>query len=569
MKTRKELEIKLELAPAGVPRLEQIPLIRALKARPRRANEVSVYFDTGKQKLHRKGLLLRVRRVGNRYIQTIKSNGNSGLFERDEWEAEIAGRAPDLSLAAGTALEPFVKHNLGRQLKPLFETRVRRTVYPLADDARAIELTIDRGTIDTGTRSVPLCEIELELKRGNMADLFEVARELTRALPARLAFKSKSDRGYELADGERGAPVNAAAIDLIPGTRTRDVFQTIGRACLKHVVDNETALINGDPEGVHQMRVGLRRLRAAISLFAALLRDPQTAAIKTELKWLARELASARELDVLLQRVIMPVTRRHPSWHGIPSLSQEFAEKRKGALTRAQNAVTSVRFHALTFETAAWLEIGRWTKPRDALVRDRGDVAIEMFAAEQLNATLAQSTKKRPSARATRCSKSPQAADPGEEAALCGGVLCQPVSGQTISATAGQILGGARASAGWSRRSQRHCRARGRHHRDGLPAPTIGSRACLRRRGADRPRRCAPRYGDGGSDRSLHGACLRQAVLAMRSPGRPSDPSAFVNILPRRRRERHSAVCGRAHRWRRTALVCAVLLQPRGPFRPP
>jgi triphosphatase len=384
MKTRKELEIKLELAPAGVPRLERIPLIRALKARPRRANEVSVYFDTGSQKLHRKGLLLRVRRVGNRYIQTIKSNGNSGLFERDEWEAEIAGRAPDLSLAAGTALEPLVKHNLGRQLKPLFETRVRRTVYPLADDARAIELTIDRGTIDTGTRSVPLCEIELELKRGNMADLFEVARELTRALPARVAFKSKSDRGYELVDGERGAPVNAAAIDLIRGTRTRDVFQTIGRACLKHVVDNETALINGDPEGVHQMRVGLRRQRAAISLFAALLRDPQTAAIKTELKWLARELAPARELDVLLQRVIMPVKRRHPRWHGIPSLSQEFAEKRKGALTRAQDAVASVRFHALTFETAAWLETGRWTKPRDALIRDRGDVAIEIFAAEQL-----------------------------------------------------------------------------------------------------------------------------------------------------------------------------------------
>jgi hypothetical protein len=135
---------------------------------------------------------------------------------------------------------------------------------------------------------------------------------------------------------------------------------------------------------VHQMRVGLRRLRAAISLFAPLLRDPQTAAIKTELKWLARELAPARELDVLLQRVIMPVKRRHPRWHGIPSLSQEFAEKRKSALTRAQNAVASVRFHALTFETAAWLETGRWTKPRDDLARDRGDVAIEMFAVEQL-----------------------------------------------------------------------------------------------------------------------------------------------------------------------------------------
>jgi triphosphatase len=384
MKTRKELEIKLELAPASVPRLEQIPLIRAFKARPRRATEVSVYFDTGNQKLHKKGLLLRVRRIGNRYIQTIKANGNSGLFERDEWEAEIAGRAPDLSLAAGTALEPLVDHNLRRQLKPLFETRVRRTVYPLADEGRAIALAIDRGMIDTGTRSAPLCEIELELERGNMADLFELARELAHALPARIAFKSKSDRGYELVGGKRGAAVNAAPIDLIPGTSTRDVFQAIGRACLKHVLDNEPALINGDPEGVHQMRVGLRRLRAAMSLFGALLRDPQTAAVKTELKWLARELAPARELDVLLQRVIVPVKRRHPRWHGIPSLSQELAEKRKSALTRAQNAVTSMRFHALTFETAAWLETGQWTKPRDDLVRDRGDVPVETFAAGQL-----------------------------------------------------------------------------------------------------------------------------------------------------------------------------------------
>ena len=80
----------------------------------------------------------------------------------------------------------------------------------------------------------------------------------------------------------------------------------------------------------------------------------------------------------------MPVKRRHPRWHGIPSLSQDLAEKRKSAHTRAQDAVTSARFHALTFETAAWLETGRWTKPRDALIRDRGDVAIEIFAAEQL-----------------------------------------------------------------------------------------------------------------------------------------------------------------------------------------
>jgi inorganic triphosphatase YgiF len=72
-----------------------------------------------------------VRRIGNRYIQTIKATRNSGLFERDEWEAEIASREPDLSLASGTALEPLVNDKLRRQLKPLFETECAGRSIPL------------------------------------------------------------------------------------------------------------------------------------------------------------------------------------------------------------------------------------------------------------------------------------------------------------------------------------------------------------------------------------------------------------------------------------------------------
>jgi inorganic triphosphatase YgiF len=235
---------------------------------------------------------------------------------------------------------------------------VRRTVYPLVDNAHAIALTVDQGAIDTGTRSQPLCEIELELKRGSAADLFDLARELTQALPARLAVKSKSERGYEILDGQQELPVKAASIDLHTGMSAREAFKTIGLACLKQAINNEPALIRGDPEGVHQMRVGLRRLRAAMSLFAALLHDPQTAAIKNELKWLAGELGPARELEVLLSRVVAPMKRRHRRWRGMPSLSHELAERRDAALARAQAAVQSVRFRALTLDVAAWLEAG-------------------------------------------------------------------------------------------------------------------------------------------------------------------------------------------------------------------
>jgi triphosphatase len=382
--SHKEIEVKLELAPATLLSLKKIPLFQTIKAAPKRASQVSVYFDTEKHKLRQKGLMLRVRREGRRYTQTIKSTTNSGPFQRDEWETEIAGKEPDLNRANGTVPRPLLSKKLRRGLKPLFATRVRRTVYPVVDDQRAIALAIDRGTIDTGTRSQKLCEIEIELERGTPAVVFDVARELTLALPARLAVKSKSERGYEIIDGEQELPVKAAPVDLPAGTSTRDAFQVIGLACLKQVINNEAALIRGDPEGVHQMRVGLRRLRAAMSLFTGLLRDPQTESIKSELKWLAGELGPARELEVLVNRVVAPMQRRGRRWRGMLLLSQELTDRRDVALTCARDAVRSARFRVLTVDIAAWLQAGLWTNPQDDFVRAQGNLPIEMFAAEQL-----------------------------------------------------------------------------------------------------------------------------------------------------------------------------------------
>jgi inorganic triphosphatase YgiF len=364
--------------------VEKIPLIHASKIAPKRATEISVYFDTEKQKLRKHGLFLRVCHSGNGFVQTIKATRNSGLFERDEWEAAIADEKPDLSLARDTALKPLLNGNLKRQLKPLFETRVRRTVHPLADDTWAIALSIDQGKINTGTKSMPLCEIELKLERGNPAVLFEVARELTEVLPAQLLLKSKSERGYQLIDGDQNSPVKAASINLAADMSARECFKVIGRACLKQVIDNKPALIAEDSEGVHQMRVGLRRLRAAISLFGALLRDRQSGAIKSELKWLTGELGSARELEVLMKRVVEPVRKRYPHCQGFSVLLGELTKRQEIALTRARHAVTSARFRALTLDTDAWLEVGLWTEPRDDLLRERGDIPVEVFAAEQL-----------------------------------------------------------------------------------------------------------------------------------------------------------------------------------------
>ena len=104
-----------------------------------------------------------MRRVGDRYVQTIKAE-RLGL-DRDEWETDIPDNKPDLAAARNTGLAPMLSKKVERRLRPIFETRVRRTTYPLGD--AGTELTLDVGTIDTGEASSPLCEVEVETKHGD------------------------------------------------------------------------------------------------------------------------------------------------------------------------------------------------------------------------------------------------------------------------------------------------------------------------------------------------------------------------------------------------------------------
>jgi inorganic triphosphatase YgiF len=77
-----------------------------LRQRQRLQTRSQSIFDTNKQKLRQKRLMLRVRREGRRYTQTIKSSSSSGVFQRDEWETEIASKETDLMLSTGVARRP-------------------------------------------------------------------------------------------------------------------------------------------------------------------------------------------------------------------------------------------------------------------------------------------------------------------------------------------------------------------------------------------------------------------------------------------------------------------------------
>ncbi|XSC45338.1 CYTH domain-containing protein [Bradyrhizobium sp. RDT10] len=124
----------------------------------------STYFDTPKQKLKRRGLLLRVRHADGKHVQTIKKTSGT-QFGRGEWETEIRGRTPDLGEANGTPLERLASNKLRRKLKPIFETSVHRITLPVRTRRSELELAIDHGKITAAGRTSRIEEVELELKK--------------------------------------------------------------------------------------------------------------------------------------------------------------------------------------------------------------------------------------------------------------------------------------------------------------------------------------------------------------------------------------------------------------------
>jgi triphosphatase len=361
-----EVELKLEFDPADAARVASHPALEASLTPPEEHELISTYFDTLDCGLHQAGIYLRIRESGGRYVQTIKTaRSKTELLQRFEWEREISGRTPDLDGAQGTALQPLLTPKVRASLQPMFETRIRRNIFRVERNGSEIEVAIDRGEIATGTHTRPICELELELKRGETRALFRLARELAETVPLRLAVKTKAERGYELVqDGGRKLE-KATEIDIAPEMTAGEAFRAIALSCLRQIIANEPAMCTGQAEALHQMRIGLRRLRAAIAIFATVVGDEDLRKIKAELKWITRELGPARDLDVFATDVLAPLMASHPEDEEIAATHRDFQERRAAAYVSAAVSVRSGRFRCAVLDLAEWIETGPWAVDDD------------------------------------------------------------------------------------------------------------------------------------------------------------------------------------------------------------
>jgi triphosphatase len=356
-----DLELKLAVTPEQMRRLRHHPLVAS--ARASRRALASTYFDTPDLALYRRSLALRVGKEGRRYVQTlIGANGKASVPPTSsEWRSPVPHAAPDLSRLAPHGQLGDIDPS---RLQPVFVSRIRRStrvIHP--DDATTVEVSCDEGHIETPEgATLPVCELDLELKSGPPQALYELARALNEAAPLRIETRSKADRGYALLSGDKDRDASGRGfgkVELTPELPAEEALSAILRHALWHMLAHDQAALGGDEEGVHQMRVALRRLRATFSLFRPMIPEEQRLWATGEMKWIAAALGPARNWDVFAEH-LQPLERHFPEMPGIAELSSAAQARRRSAYGLVQQTITAPRYTDFVLRMLTWTETRGW-----------------------------------------------------------------------------------------------------------------------------------------------------------------------------------------------------------------
>jgi triphosphatase len=287
-----ERELKLHVPAAGRGGLEK-------DLKQLGAAEIALhacYFDTDNRDLAKAGIALRLRREGKQWVQTVKAPGPDEL-SRIEINHKRPGPQLDLSVYAGSPLEPLLAP-WGTALVLRYETRIKRLTFQQDTGEGIVELAYDRGWIKAGGLQLAVHELELEQISGDTANIFKLGRVWLDKYGMVVDLRSKAERGDALAQaahihgkdtGPKGGkmlpePVlaqllkarRAEPVALEPTASPQQTYLRCANECLNQIIRNAAFLagVDSPPDNqemrvhyVHQLRVGMRRLRSCWKFF--------------------------------------------------------------------------------------------------------------------------------------------------------------------------------------------------------------------------------------------------------------------------------------------------------------
>lgn len=295
----REIELKLLAARADLDRLARWAAARwRLLAPGETTRVVTEYYDTPDLALAAAGVAVRLRQDGERRLLTVKARAGAHGAEsgaaatRREWELAVDEgplNPADIDRVGASELVPAcVRDRLG----PHFRTAVNRTRLLLAPyDGAVVEMALDEGDAQTANgAAAAISEIELELRRGPLRALFDVALDLADRAALRVGADSKADIGLRLLTGSRPQAVAAPPLGLSRLLTGEEAQRHRARAAMRHLTANLPAAENGDVAALAMMRAALTRLRPALNPLDAPPADDEAEKLADGRRWLADRL---------------------------------------------------------------------------------------------------------------------------------------------------------------------------------------------------------------------------------------------------------------------------------------
>lgn len=358
------MPVNYEIEMKGVLDREHLDQIAALPAIQDRTignttsrTMTTTYFDTPDLALHRQDLSLRVRKMGNTYVQCLKKLDKSlgAMIGRSEWEGRIAGPTPSIDHIDDRMMRDRVSRSGEENLHPVFESVIERHSRKLEfADGTTASLDIDVGEITAGDAAEPVCEFELELISGSLERLLELASTMNQAVPFRLSALSKAARGIALLSKDRPRAQKRAKSRLPKKATVSEALAEALQGAISHLQANEAAALLDDSEGIHQMRIALRRMSAVLGTFRPTFGEADYRWAMGEVKWLRGEFSMARSWDVFINEFLPPVARAR-SDQGFDVLEALAEASRTAERERTHRAMTSGRYTQFLLRLSTWL----------------------------------------------------------------------------------------------------------------------------------------------------------------------------------------------------------------------
>jgi triphosphatase len=364
-----------------------------------------VYYDTEDWRFYRAGYALRVRQDNESAEATMKalSPAEGGLRRRREISEPIEGILA-LKGISGPVGDRVRRIAGSADLRPLFEVRTRRRTFALCTETQSqgeivedssgnihqqnseqdaivvAEIALDESEIfANGGASTHLSRVEVEAGSDaqihvGVGDFVEVLKEALKLRPTRA---SKFGTGLSVAGLSPEVAPDLGPTNIDATLSAGEAAFAILRRHFAEMLAHEPGVRLGeDPEELHDMRVAIRRLRAALKLYSGVL-PKRSERYERDLRWVAGALGEVRDLDVHLQRLSEESSRNGevPEEEVVALLREQRVQARR----RMLQALDSNRYEGLVATFAGTLRRGRSPSPTSPILETAPELLRDRY----------------------------------------------------------------------------------------------------------------------------------------------------------------------------------------------